>query len=96
LIDPNIAHAISQVELHQNYVDFYEDIIFSYGEENNLKGVFSEDESEFNQNLSSVEDFDTDYLAYCRKDFHRHKNDLQRAKVRLRKVMQKYNQGWIF
>jgi hypothetical protein len=96
MINPHIDRAISLIELHQNYVDLYEDIIFSPGKENNLKVVFSEDESEFNQNLLSVEDFNDDYLAHCRKDFHRHKTDLQGAKMRLREVMQKYNQGWIF
>jgi len=95
MITDNIDQAISEVELHLTYVDQY-GIILQRAEEDKLKIVFSEDESEFNQNVRLGGSFGAEYIAYCRDELKRHRHELEEAKGRLRLAMQRFNKGWVF
>ncbi len=95
MINHHIDRAISLIELHQNYIDLYEDII-EWDAETDFNVEFSEDEIEYNTNVRKNERMDDSFLAYCNKELKHHRHELERAKVRLRVSVLTFNEGWTF
>jgi hypothetical protein len=90
-----IDRAISLVELHQNYIDLYEDIL-EWNEEDNLKVEYSDDGTEYNQNIIAHDGMDEEFIRYCRKELTYHNHEMERAQQRLRICMWTFNRGWTF
>ncbi len=95
MINHHIDRAVFLVDMHQHYVDIYEDI-FEWDAEHKMKVMFSEDETEYNQNIIKKERMEDHFLAYCRGELKRHRHELERAKVRLRVCILTFNKGWVF
>ena len=95
MINHHIDNAIFWVDFNQHYVDIYE-YIFEWDAEDRVKVVFSEDETEFNQNFINRERMEDHFLAYCRDELKYHMHELERSKVRLRICMLTFNKGWVF
>ena len=95
MINHHIDNAIFLLDMHQHYVEIYEEV-FEWDAEDRMKVVFSEDETEYNQNVTGKGRMGDDFLVYCRKELKHHKHELERAKVRLNICMLTFNKGWTF
>lgn len=95
MINHHISKALSLLDFHQNQVDMYKDV-FEWSEEDKFNEMFSEDETDYNNNVRKEENMDEDFLTYCRKEIEYHSHELERAKVRLNICMLTFNNGWTF